>query len=117
MNRSNEQRNAEVGKTLEMLDKMPKIEVNHHFRARLMQRIDALEVKQSTGAAVFGGAFSPKLAFMTLLLVLNVASAVMMYMHQSPQSAGSSAAVAESLNEDYGGPALSYYDDQSAVNR
>ncbi|NTW54099.1 MAG: hypothetical protein HGB15_04940 [Chlorobaculum sp.] len=117
MNRTNEQRNAEVTKTLEMLDKMPKIEVNHHFRARLLQRIDAMEVKQSSGAIVFGGAFSPKLALMTLLLVLNIASAVMMYMHQTPQLTGSSGAVAESMNEDYGGPALSYYDDQSAVNR
>jgi hypothetical protein len=118
MNRTTEQRNAEVTKTLEMLDKMPRIEVNHHFRARLLQRIDAMEVRKSTGAVVLGGAFSPKLALMTLLLVLNIASAVMLYMHQSPQLAGASGAVAESMSEDYGGgPALSYYDDQSAVSR
>ncbi|RXK88671.1 hypothetical protein EST62_02080 [Chlorobaculum sp. 24CR] len=115
MNRTTEQRNAEVNKTLELLDQMPRVEVNHLFRARLMQRIDAMETGKSSGTALFGGALSPKLAFMTLLLVLNVASALMLFMHETPQATGSSGTIAESLSEDYGGPALSYYDDQSAI--
>jgi hypothetical protein len=117
MNRSTEQRNAEVAKTLGMLDQMPRVEVNHLFRARLLQRIDAMEVKKSSETPAFGGAFNPRLAFMTLLLVLNVASAIMLFMHESPQATGASGAIAESLSEDYGGPALSYYDNQSTMGR
>lgn len=116
MNRSTEQRNAEVTKTLGVLDQMPRVEVNHQFRARLMQRVDAMEVKKSPGITVFGGAFTPKLAFMALLLVLNVASAIMLYQHETPQASGASGTIAESISEDYGGPALSYYDDQSAID-
>lgn len=117
MNRSTEQRNEEVTKTLGMLDQMPRVEVNHLFRVRLMQRIDTMEIAKSSGAAVFGGAFNPRLAFMALLLVLNIASAFMLYLHETPQGAASAGAIAESFSEAYGGPALSYYDDQSAIDR
>jgi hypothetical protein len=118
MNRSTEQHNAEAKKTLEMLERLPRVEVNHLFRARLMQRIDAMEVTKSSRVAVFGGGFSPRLALMALLLVLNFASAIMLYLHETPQATGASGAIAaESFSEVYGGPALSYYDDQSAVNR
>jgi hypothetical protein len=117
MNRTTEQRNAEVTKTIGMLDQMPKVEVNHLFRVRLMQRIEAMEVKKTSWLALPGSSFSPRLAFMTLLLVLNVASAFMLFMHETPQATGPSMATAESFSEDYGGPALSYYDDQSAIDR
>ena len=118
MNRTTEQRNAEVAKTLDMLDKVPKVEVNHLFRARLLQRIDAMENGKTAGATLFGGTFSPKLAFMTLLLVLNVASAALLFLHEAPrQNSGAATAVAENPSADYGGPALAYYDDQPASGR
>jgi hypothetical protein len=115
MNRSTEQRNAEVEKTLGLLDQMPRVEVNHLFRARLLQRIDAMEAQKSSRTTAFAGGFNPRLAFTALLLVLNVASGVMLYLHESPQA---TSAIAESFSgEDYGGPALSYYDDQSTIGR
>ena len=117
MNRSTEQRNAEVEKTLGMLDEMPRIEVNHRFRAKLFLRIETMEIGKSSRAAVFGGAFNPRLAFMALLLVLNIASAFMLYLHETPQGSNSAGTIAESFSEEYGGPALSYYDDQSAIGR
>jgi len=117
MNRTTEQRNAEVAKTLEMLDQMPGVEVNHRFRAQLMQRIDAMEAGKSSGTALFGGALNPKLAFMALLLVLNIASGFMLFTKETPQATGAQGTIAESFSEDYGGPALSYYDDQSAIDR
>jgi hypothetical protein len=76
-----------------------------------------MQIGKTSGTAVFGGAFNPKLAFMALLLVLNIASAFMLYLHETPQAVGSSGTIAESISEDYGGPALSYYDDQSAIDR
>jgi len=116
MNRSTEQRNEEVTKTLGMLDQMPRVEVNHLFRVRLMQRIDTMEIGKTSKTAVFGVTFNPRLAFMALLLVLNIASALMLYMHQVPQTTGAAGAIADSFSEAYGGPALSYYDDQSAID-
>lgn len=116
MSRTTEQRNAEVKKTLEVLDQMPRVEVNHLFRARLMQRIDAIETHKASGNALFNGALNPKLAFMALLLVLNIASGFMIFMHE-PQATGPAGTIAESFSEDYGGPALSYYDDQSVIDR
>lgn len=117
MSRTTEQRNAEVTKTLGVLDQMPRVEINHLFRARLMQRIEAMEANKSSGIAVFGSTLNPRLALMALLLVLNVASALLLFMHETPQATGASIAVAESFSEDYGGAALSYYDDQSAIDR
>jgi hypothetical protein len=118
MNRTTEQRNTEAAKTLDMLDKMPKVEVNHLFRARLLQRIDAMESGKTAGATLFGGAFSPKLAFMTVLLILNVASAVLLFLHEAPrQNTGAATPVAENVSADYGGPALAYYDDQPSSGR
>jgi hypothetical protein len=116
MNRSTEQRNAEVEKTLKILDDMPRLEVHHLFRAHLMQRIDSLE-RTNTFAVAFAGGFNPRLAFMGLLLILNIASAMLFFLHETPQSTVSvSSGLAESISEDYGGPALSYYD-QSAADR
>lgn len=117
MNRSFEQLEAEVSKTLEILDRMPQLEPSPRFRAQLMQRINAME-PVSNGGMTVSMAFSPKVAFLALLLMLNIASAMLLFTSQTPQSAtGASGTLADSFSEDYGGPALSYYDDQSALGR
>jgi len=118
MNRNSEQQNAEVIKTLEMLDRMPEVKVNHLFRARLMQRIESMEVSRNSRLASSGGAFNPRVAFLALLLILNVASAGFLFLHESPrQNSALSGGISETFSEDYGGPALSYYDEQSAIER
>jgi hypothetical protein len=108
MNRSKEQRNAEVMKTMGILDDMPGIKVNHLFRARLLQRIDAAAESRS-----FAGGFNPRLAFFGLLLGVNIAMGTILFLHQEPQAADRPVATAESFSEDYGSPALSYYDQQA----
>ncbi|NTW51471.1 MAG: hypothetical protein HGB22_02605 [Chlorobiaceae bacterium] len=114
MNRSTEQRDAEVVKTLKILDDMPRLEVHHLFRAHLLQRIDAIEAKSSFAVSLSGG-FNPRFAFFGLLLVFNIASGMLFFMHGTPQSTTSNSGVlAEAFNEDYGGPALSYYDQTGA---
>lgn len=106
MNRSMEQRDAEVKKTLNILDEMPRIETHHLFRAHLLQRIEA----ESRNRHV-AGAFNPRLAFFSLLLAINIAMGMLMFMHHEPQTAmNRNGAFAESYTEDYGSPALSYYD-------
>jgi hypothetical protein len=106
MNRTKEHLDAEVAKTMKILDEMPRIEPHHLFRARLLQRIEA------AGAAdAPAGGFMPRLAFFSLLLAVNVGMGVLLFTHQDTQpTANRNGAVAESYSEDYGGPALSYYD-------
>jgi hypothetical protein len=107
-------RNAEIARTLEILDKLPEIKAGSSFRVRLMLRIESMESKPYAGYSVSSRAFSPRMAFLTLLLVLNVASAMLFFMHgQSGSTATASGTLAESFSDEYGGPALSYYDDQS----
>ncbi|HHE31937.1 MAG TPA: hypothetical protein ENL07_04765 [Chlorobaculum parvum] len=116
MNRK-EQLEAEVSKTLEILDQIPQVEAGHRFRAQLMQRIDSMEPASRSGITA-SDALSPKVAFLALLLMLNIASGMLMFMNEAPQSASSvSGTLAESFSEDYGSPALSYYDNQSALGR
>lgn len=116
MNRK-EQIEAEVSKTLELLDRIPQVEASARFRAQLMQRIDSME-PASRGGITANAAFSPKVAFLTLLLMLNIASGMLLFMNEAPQPAtSSSSTLADSFSEGYGSPALSYYDDQSALGR
>lgn len=116
MNRNAEHRNEEVKRTLELLDALPNIDVGTHFRTRLMRRIESAETRtQGNGTLVV--AFNPRIAFLAFLLVLNLASAMFLFIHTgtSPTS-GTTNSMAESFGEDYGGAALSYYDDGSALD-
>ncbi len=118
MNRNFEQCEAEVSKTLELLDRMPQVEPSPRFRAQLMQRINAMEPINNGDKPIVSMALSPKVVFLALLLMLNIASAMLLFTSQTPQSTTSaSGTLADSFSEDYGGPALSYYDDQSALGR
>ncbi len=108
MNRSKEQRDAEVMKTMGILDNIPSIKVNHLFRAHLLQRIDAAGESRS-----FAGGFNPRLAFFGLLLGINIAMGTLLFLHQEPQTTARPVATAESFSDDYGSPALSYYDQQT----
>jgi hypothetical protein len=116
MKRNVEQLETEVLKTLELLDQMPEVQPSSRFRAQLMQRIETMQPASGSSMAI-GVAFSPKVAFLALLLMLNIASAMLLFTSsQTPQQASSaSGTLADSFSEDYGGPALSYYDDQSAL--
>jgi hypothetical protein len=118
MNRNSEQKKAEVAKTLEMIDRMPEVEVSHLFRVRLMQRIGSMEGRRSSVLSIGGGVFNPRVAFLALLMILNVASAGFLFLHESPRQTGALAGgISETFSEEYGGPALSYYDEQSALDR
>lgn len=106
MNRSKEQRDAEVMKTMNLLDKMPGVEPHHLFRARLLERIDA----EGRNRAVTGG-FNPRLAFFGLLLTVNVGMGILMFTHQeSVTSTTRNGDTAEAVSDEYGSPALSYYE-------
>ena len=106
MNRSKEQRDAEVLKTMDILDNMPKVELHHLFRARLLERIDATERSRAVSRG-----FSPRLAFFSLLLTVNVGMGVLMFTHQDSSTiTARNGETAEAVSDEYGSPALSYYE-------
>lgn len=108
MKRSKEQRDAEVMKTMGILDNMPEIRAHHLFRAHLLQRIESAERSRNVA-----GGFNPRLAFFGLLLTVNVGMGLLMFTHQESQTMTPRGDTAEAVSEDYGGPALSYYDQQA----
>lgn len=116
MNRHAEHCNAEIARTLEVLDALPNIDAGPRFRTRLMQRIESAET-HTQGNGTVTVAFNPRIAIFALLLLLNLASAMLLFMHTGTATrSGASNSMAESFGEDYGGAALSYYDDRSALD-
>ncbi|NTV02494.1 MAG: hypothetical protein HGB04_06870 [Chlorobiaceae bacterium] len=103
---SKEQLDTEVMKTLGILDNMPKVQPHHLFRARLLERIDA-----AAGSRPAAVGFNPRLAFFGLLLSVNIGMGVLMFTRQdSATTAARSGDTAEAVGEEYGSPALSYYE-------
>lgn len=118
MNRTAEQRNTEIAETLKMLDALPGIEVSPRFRANLMRRIESTSRPTFQGSGAVAVVFNPKTALIALLLLLNIASAMLLFMHgETKSTTGFSGGIAESFSQDFGGAALSYYDDQSAIDQ
>lgn len=106
MNRSKEQRDAEVRKTMAILDNMPEVEPHHLFRARLLERIDATQRSRAVAPG-----FSPRLAFFSLLLAVNVGMGVLMFTDRDTSTIPArSGDTAEAVSDEYGSPALSYYE-------
>ncbi len=108
MNSSNEQRSAEAVKTMRILDELPRIEPHHLFRAHLLQRIESENARASVVAGL-----NPRLAFFSLLLAINIALGTMLFLDRDTRSSMQGGdAIAESYGDEYGSPALSYYDQQ-----
>jgi hypothetical protein len=120
MKQHNDHIEAEVMKTLKLLDEMPVLKVHHLFRVKLMQRVDDM---QQSSARKGNGALSlnVRLAFMALLLLVNIASAVLFIRSDKVRplaSLGGNAS--EWFSDDYASPALAYYaqpaNDQTAAD-
>ncbi len=108
MTQHNDRIETEVRETLELLDTLPRLEADHLFRARVLQRISN-DTDLSAGRAnvpVRG----MKLAFMALLLFVNVGSGlVLMLSEKTEQTLVGRQETIESLVYEYSNPALSYY--------
>ena len=107
---------AQVAKTMKLLDEMKPLEVNHFFRARLMQRIErefGLEAKQTH--AVAGNRFVFRLAFFALLIVINLGATVLS-VQQNKRWTTSVSGISEmldKLSDDYTSHEFAYYDQSS----
>ena len=106
---------AQVDKTMKLLDEMKPLEVNHFFRARLMQRIERECTAESADAATgFRIRFDFRLAFMVFLILVNLgAAALFIPLNNRPATSGISEML-DKLSDDYTSHEFAYYD-QSAT--
>ncbi len=108
---------AKVEKTMKLLDEMKPLEVNHFFRSRLMQRIE-LECgeKSRVGGRGLAKKLDLRLSFLTLLLIVNLSSAVVSLLNDEQQATTGVSEVTATLNSDYSNEEFAYYD-QTDVNQ
>ncbi|MEI8033040.1 MAG: hypothetical protein WCH05_06830 [Chlorobiaceae bacterium] len=115
MKQHNEHIEAEVRKTMQLLDQMEPIAVHHLFRARLMERI----------GREFGGEAAPsaggflrhldlRLAFMTVLVIVNLGSAALSLQEGGNYAASAVRDTLETASDDYSSQEFAYYEQTTA---
>jgi len=108
MNKRNETVESEVSKTMQLLDAMVPLKADHRFRVRLMQRIDE-EFGQTNRTKNFSIHLDYRLAIMTLLLMLNVASTLFIKPDEELK-VNVADQVVESQGDEYSTQEFAYYD-------
>lgn len=88
----------EVAKTLSLLDKPTSIEVTTFFRARLMERVTLEGNSSLHGNHAFHVDY--RVAFMALLLFVNLASSLLLFKQENGTTNGSTKNVAATLSID-----------------
>ena len=117
MKQHNNNIEEKVARTMKLLDELKPLEVNHFFRARLMQRIERESGLGSKHlSAVDGNRFAYRLAFFALLIIINLGAAVLsVQQNNQGTTAGSGISdMLDKLSDDYTGHEFAYYD-QSAT--
>ncbi|NTW56444.1 MAG: hypothetical protein HGB20_05305 [Chlorobiaceae bacterium] len=114
MNKRHDNIEAEVAKTLGLLDHIEPLEVTHHFRVRMMQHIE--QQQSARGIRNFNtgwgyNRFDLRLAFMAILIIINLASALLVVNHNSnTQVKQGISEVMDNQAYDYTRSTYAYYD-------
>ncbi|NTW93707.1 MAG: hypothetical protein HGB27_03375 [Chlorobiaceae bacterium] len=120
MKRPDEHIEAEIRRTLQVLDDLPNLQASPLFRVHLMQRIETSHLNAS-GYGTFRQTegFRMKFAVAAILLVINISSALLFFNSQEPLSLTDAGEAIEQLSDDYSGEELAYYveTDDTASNR
>ena len=85
MKKGNEHIEAEVVKTMAIVERGESLNVSHHFRTKLMQRIEQ-ETMQRTATPYDGWQVKYKLAALLLLFALNAGSSWLLLREQPATS-------------------------------
>jgi hypothetical protein len=111
MTKLNENIEKRVGETMKLLDEMGGVEVNHLFRVRLMQRVER-EFGEGLGRTHgrFGNRVDLRLAFMTLLLLINLGSAVLSVFDNNRQTTTTLSELFDNQSDDYSNQEFAFYD-------
>ncbi len=108
MMKCHEQVEAEVTATMRLLDEAEHLEVHHIFRVRLMRRVEENLVQRGRGRVSARLDFG--LAFIVLLLLINLASALLVMKPEESQSAATVGQLADNQSDDYSSQEFAYYD-------
>jgi hypothetical protein len=108
MKKCNEHIEEEISKTLKVLDEMETITAHHLFRARLMHRLE-VECGEKQGRG-FGVHLDFRLAFMALLLMVNLGSALLSLSNGVQPATTTISELLDSQNDDYASQDFAYYD-------
>ncbi|MEI8185910.1 MAG: hypothetical protein WCG19_04350 [Chlorobiaceae bacterium] len=106
---------AQVAKTMELLDEMKPLKVNHFFRVRLMQRVEKEFGPDSKHSDSFAeNRFTLRLAFFTLLIIINIGAAVLSVQQNNRRTTSGISEMLDKLSDDYTGHEFAYYDKSAA---
>ncbi len=108
MKKCHEQVETEVTETMRLLDDVEHLEVHHLFRVRLMRRVEEELVQKGGGRVSTRIDFG--LAFIVLLLLVNLASALLIIKPEEGQSAATVGQLADNQSDDYSSQEFGYYD-------
>ena len=100
---------AEISKTMQVLDEMQPLKVDHFFRARLMQRVDQEFTPKKSGKH-FAIRLDYRLAVMSLLFVINLGSTLVSIHQSTEQSTTSISKAPDNQSDDYATQEFAYYD-------
>jgi hypothetical protein len=111
MKQSHENIEREVAKTMQLLDELKPLEVHHQFRVRLMQRIDAeFGEGQKEVKSGFSRYLDIRFAFMALLVMINLGSALLSLQNNQTQLSAGISELIDSMSDDYTTQEFAYYD-------
>jgi len=108
MKQHNENIEAEVSKTMNLLDEFVPLELHHQFRVRLMRRVES-EIGQEKNRQYSGFRFNYRLAFIALIFVINLGS-TLLSVKQSDESITTISEVSSNQSDDYSNQEFAYYD-------
>lgn len=116
MKKRNENIDTRVVETMALLDEVAPLEVHHLFRVKLMQRV---EREFGAGSVQANGKMSTRLdfrlAFMAMLLVVNLGSALVTVFDGNQQATGSVSELLDNQGDEYTSQEFAYYDQTSAT--
>ncbi len=111
MKKHDEKIEAKVVEAMAFLDEMAPLEVHHLFRVKLMQRVErefGEGLRRENGQ--MGSRLDFRLAFMALLLVVNLSSALVSLFDGKQPAAGSVSELLDNQGDDYSSQEFAYYD-------
>ena len=113
MKKYDENIKKEVSKTLMLLDDMSPLELHQQFRVRLMQRVEREFGEGRKGH--FTSHVDFRLAFMGLLLFVNLGSAALTLIDGARQTTATISELLDNQSFDYTNQDLAYYDQAASI--
>lgn len=106
---------AEVVKTMKLLDELEPLEVHHMFRVRVMQRVERTFSQKSKRMTNLSGRMADfRFAFMALLVIVNVGSTMLSLQNSKTMSKTEISALYDASGDDYSTQEFAYYDQTGA---